>query len=149
MCLLGNPRKNKAKWEEVVMPSSDQNDVPVSVLEKATDLYIHQHCRILYESIKLCLTSRNSDTRKSRYKLACEQYGALIRVRKYADQKQRLIVNKAIDDFLKTDDLYHHPNRVRSSEEIQTEKRKHDEFWEGFAITEMIEIFSEDFKKEN
>lgn len=70
-------------------------------------------------------------------------------MRKYADQKQCLIVNKAIDDFLKADDFYHHPNRVRSSEEIQTEKRKHDEFWEGFAMVEMIEIFSEDFKKGN
>ena len=127
MCLFSNPRKNKAKWASVVMPSSDQSDIPVSVLEKATDLYIQQHCRILYESIKLCLTSKNPDIRKSRYKLACEQYGALIRVRKYADQKQRLVVNKAIDDFLKADDLYHHPNRVRSSEKIQTEKRKHDE----------------------
>ena len=63
-------------------------------------------------------------------------------MRKYADQKQRLIVNKAIVDFLKADDLYHHPNRVRSSEEIQTVKRKHGEFWEGFVIAEMIEIFS-------
>ena len=30
--------RNEAKWASVVMTSSDQNDIPVSVLEKATTL---------------------------------------------------------------------------------------------------------------
>lgn len=66
-------------------------------------------------------------------------------MRKYADKKQRSAVKKAIDDFVKSDDLYRHPNRADAIAAIQSKQKKKDEFWEGFAMTEMIEIFSEDF----
>lgn len=43
-------------------------NAPDNVLEKllkdATSMYISQHSRILYESMKLFLTSKNKETRK-------------------------------------------------------------------------------------
>lgn len=40
MGLFSIPRNNKKKWASVVMPSSNGDDVEISVLEAATDLYI-------------------------------------------------------------------------------------------------------------
>lgn len=138
MGLFFNAKNNKEKWSSVVMPSSNAKEIPTATLEAATALFVQQHVRILAESIRLFLTSKNKDTRKSRYQLACQHYGELIRVRPYTTKDQRKIVDKAIDDFVKADDLHRHPNRA------QVKKAKNDDFWETYAMFEMLDIFSGD-----
>ena len=124
----------------MVMPSSNAKEIPTATLEAATALFIQQHARILAESIRLFLTSKNKDTRKSRYQLACQHYGELSKVRPYTTKEQRKIVDKAIDDFVKADDLYRHPNRAQA----KTKQPKNDDFWETYAMFEMLDIFSGD-----
>jgi len=139
MGLFGS-KKNTEKWASVVMPTS-KGPVPESVLEAATKLYIEQHVRILEESIQLFLTSKNKDTRKSRYKLACEHYGALSKIKKYAGRNQRKFIDSKIDAFVKADDIYRHPARAKAV----ASQKKNDDFWEAYGIAEMIEIFSDDW----
>lgn len=100
--------------------------------------FCSEACTHPCQSIQLFLTSKNEDTRKSRYQLACQHYGELGKVRPYMTEEQRKIVDMAIDDFVKADDLYRHPNRV------QVKKAKNDDFWETYVIFEMMEIFSGD-----
>ena len=140
MGLFFNAKNNKEKWASVVMPSSNAKEIPTATLEAATALFVQQHVRILAESIRLFLTSKNKDTRKSRYQLACQHYGELSKVRPYTTKEQRKIVDKAIDDFVKADDLYRHPNRAQA----KTKQPKNDDFWETYAMFEMLDIFSGD-----
>ena len=67
-------------------------------LDAVTDLFIQRHGRILYESIHLVLTSKNAGTKKSRYKLACVHYRALVGVQKYANKNQKKAIHQSIDD---------------------------------------------------
>ena len=120
------------------MPSSNWKEISTATLEAATALFVQQHVRILVDSIQLFLTSKNKEIRKSRYQLACQHYGELNRVHPYTTKEQRKIVDKTIDAFVKADDLYRHPNRA------QVKKAKNDDFWETYAIFEMMEIFSGD-----
>ena len=60
--------------------------------------------------------------------------------RVYTTKEQRKIVDKAIDDFVKADDLYRHPNRAQA----KTKQPKNDDFWETYAMFEMLDIFSGD-----
>ena len=121
-----------------MMPSSNWKEISTATLEAATAFFVQQHVRILVDSIQLFLTSKNKEIRKSRYQLACQHYGELNRVHPYTTKEQRKIVDKAIDDFVKADDLYRHPNRA------QVKKAKNDDFWETYAIFEIMEIFSGD-----
>ncbi len=68
-----------------------------ALLKKATDIYITQHIRILNDSVNLVLTSKNKKTQAERYELALQHYGALTKVQKYADRKQKKAINDAQD----------------------------------------------------
>lgn len=90
MCLFGNPRKKIEKWAPLVMEGYVPGmPVEEEFLDAATTLYIQQHARILYESIHLVLTSKNEETRKSRYALAQKQFAALVKIKKYANKSRR------------------------------------------------------------
>lgn len=74
-------------------------------LDDAATLYIQQHARILYDSIHLVLTSKNEDTRKSRYALARKQFAALTKIKKYASKEHRIGLNQALNNFLNMEDI--------------------------------------------
>ena len=76
-------------------------EIDEKLLEEATALYVPQHSRILYDSIRLVMDSKNKETRKSRYQLAQTHIGALLRVKKYGNREQKKAINKAMDDFAK------------------------------------------------
>ncbi len=145
MGLFGNARNDKKTWASVVMPETDRKlDIPVQVLEHATNSYIQQHLRILNESIGIVLSTKNADTRKSRFDLCVMHYGALIKVKKYADKQQKKEINKAIDSFCAMEDQYRHPNRAVAQEQLAQRKQKKDEFWEDVGVMEMVDIFMDD-----
>lgn len=60
-----------------------------ALLEKATDSYINQHIRILEESVRLVMESKNSRTREDRYELSLQHFDALSKIQKYADKNQK------------------------------------------------------------
>ena len=142
MGLFGNSRKNKEKWASIVMPEAKAGaEIDEKLLEEATALYVSQHSRILYDSIRLVMTSKNKETRKSRYQLAQTHIGALLRVKKYGNREQKQEISKALDDFVKMEDYYKHPNREALREKAAMKQKKKDEFWEAYGTMEMIDIF--------
>ena len=142
MELFGNSRKNIEKWASIVMPEAKARaEIDEKLLEEATALYMSQHSRILYDSIRLVMTSKNKETRKSRYQLAETHIGALLRVKKYGDREQKQAISKALDDFVKMEDYYKHPNREALREKAAMKQKKKDEFWEAYGTMEMIDIF--------
>lgn len=142
MILFGNSRKDKNKWASVVMDQI-QPDIEISeeILEAATEIYINQHIRILYESIEIALSSKNTKIKKSRYELAENQYRALLKIQKYADKNQKKVIHQAIDDFIVMEDNYKHPNRAKQDAMRAQKQMKKDEFWEAYGTMEMIDIF--------
>ncbi len=71
-------------------------------------------------------------------------YGALIKVKKYADNQQKKEINKAIDSFCAMEDQYRHPNRAVAQEQLAQRKQKKDEFWEDVGVMEMVDVFMDD-----
>lgn len=142
MILFGNSRKDKNKWASVVMDQI-QPDIEISeeILEAATEIYINQHIRILYESIEIALSSKNTKIKKSRYELAENQYRALLKIQKYADKNQKKVIHQAIDDFIVMEDNYKHSNRAKQDAMRAQKQMKKDEFWEAYGTMEMIDIF--------
>lgn len=90
MGIFGNPRKNKDAWAAIVMEDTQPGaKIDEKMLDMATELYVKQRIRILYESIKLIYSSENKNTRKNRYELAREHYCALLKVQKFANKEQK------------------------------------------------------------
>lgn len=90
MGLFGLSWKEKETWASIVIqgikPDMQVDDV---LLKNATESYICQHIRILEESVRLVLESKNNKTREDRYELALQHFSALSKIRKYADKNQK------------------------------------------------------------
>lgn len=143
MCLFGNPRKKIEKWAPLVMEGYVPGmSVEEEFLDAATTLYIQQHARILYESIHLVLTSKNEETRKSRYALAQKQFAALVKIKKYANKEQKIGLNQALNDFLNMEDMYRHPDRIPEIQRKANKRQMKQNFWDVYAQGEMLDIFS-------
>lgn len=140
-------QNTKEKWVEVVMPESSVDEMNDQLLSCATDAYIQQHCRILYQNIRIFSHAKNEEKRQSGFAIACKEYGALIRVRKFTDRKQKQVVNKAIADFIEADDQYHHP--VFSDMEYIKQKNNREAFWNGVAQEEFFVDFMDDLFRKN
>ena len=144
MSILNNKRNNKEKWTSVVLPSSTDTDLSTEELDVATDLYIQEYSGLLSKSIQQFLKTQDSEIRKSYYKMACQYYGKLSRVRPFTEKEQRKLVNDAIDQFVKADGLYWHPNRSLQPEKINNRKQHKEEFWSGVAEEEFFVDFMDD-----
>lgn len=144
MGLFSNPRKKIEKWAPIVMEGYvPEMPVEEEFLDAATSLYIQQHARILYDCIRLVCTSKNWKTKQERYELACKKYGALSKVRKYANKEQKQIIDRAIDDFIQMQDIYKHPKKYAPIEyEESNSKQMKEDFWDVYAQGEMLDIFS-------
>lgn len=142
MGLFGNPRNKKDKWAKLVVANAKPGmDFDEEFLDAATTMYIQQHTRILYDSIRLVLNSKNENTRKERFKLAQEKFGALVAIKKYANKEQKKEINRALDDFLKMEDMYKHPGKKQNAA-FDKKKQLKEDFWEVYAQGEMLDIFS-------
>ena len=145
MGLFGNPRKNKDKWAQIVITGDlPSEEISEELLIKATEAYISQHLRRLYESINLLTSTKNKATRKSRYELANKDYVALLKVYKYCDKKQKKILDQATNDFLDAEDSYKYPHRAEQGAKLEAKRREREEFWETYGMMEMIDIFCDD-----
>lgn len=144
MGVFGNSRKKIEKWAPIVMEGYTPGmAVDEEFLDAATTLYIQQHARILYDCIRLVCTSKNGRTKTERYEQACKKYGALSKVRKYANKEQKQIIDRAIDDFIQMQDIYKHPKKYSPIEYNEdNSKQMKDDFWDVYAQGEMLDIFS-------
>lgn len=143
MGLFGNPRKKKDKWASVVVSGYTQGmPIDEATLDTATTLYIQQHAKVLYDCIHLVLTSKNEETRKSRYTLAQKEFAALVKVKKYAGKEQKIGINQALNDFFNMEDMYRHPDRISEIQRKGQKRQMKQDFWDVYAQGEMMDIFS-------
>lgn len=60
-----------------------------ALLKNATEIYITQHIRILEDSVRIVMESKNQKTREERYDLSLQHFDALSKIQKYADKAQK------------------------------------------------------------
>ena len=143
MGLFGNPRKKIEKWAPLVMEGYVPGmPVEEEFLDAASTLCIQQHARNLYDCIHLVLTSKNEETRKTRYALAQKQFAALVKIKKYASKEQKIGLNQALNDFLNMEDMYRHPDRIPEIQRKANKRQMNQDFWDVYAQREMLDIFS-------
>ena len=146
MGLFGLSRKET--WASIVIqgikPSMQIDD---DFLKNATEIYISQHIRILEDSVRLVMESKNQKTRKERYDLSLRHFEALSKIQKYADKKQKKRIADAQDQFMIMNEHYKHPERIRKQEKQGWKKQKRDAFWETYGTMEILDDIFEDHKK--
>ena len=87
MGLFGLSRKEKEILASIVIQGIKPDmQIDDGLLKNATEIYINQHIRILEESARLVLESKNNKTREDRYELALQHFSTLSKIRKYADK---------------------------------------------------------------
>ena len=92
------------------------------LLKNATEIYINQHIRILEESARLVLESKNNKTREDRYELALQHFSTLSKIRKYADKNQKKRIADAQDYFMIMNEHYKHPETYQKTGKAEIEK---------------------------
>lgn len=116
MGLFGLTRKEKETWTSIVIqglkPGMQIDDV---LLKNATDTYITQHIRILEDSVRIVMESKNQKTREERYDLSLQHFDALLKVQKYADKTQKKRIADAQDHFMIIINIESKKNRSRKS----------------------------------
>lgn len=116
MGLFGLTRKEKETWTSIVIqglkPGMQIDDV---LLKNATDTYITQHIRILEDSVRIVMESKNQKTREERYDLSLQHFDALLKVQKYADKTQKKRIADAQDHFMIMNEYYKHRKQENRS----------------------------------
>lgn len=118
-----------------------------ALLKNATEIYISQHIRILEDSVRLVMESKNQKTREERYDLSLQHFDALSKIQKYADKKQKKRIADAQDQFMIMNENYKHPERIRKQEKQDRKKKKRDDFWETYGTMEILDDILGDHKK--
>ena len=136
MGLLGLSRKQKETWASIVIQGIKPGmQIDDALLKNATEIYISQHIRILEDSVRLVMESKNQKTREERYDLSLQHFDALSKIQKYADQ------------FMIMNENYKHPERIRKQEKQDRKKKKRDDFWETYGTMEILDDILGDHKK--
>ena len=89
-------KKDKAEWAATVFsqPPKDPENIPEEQLIAATGMMIAQHKRIILESAGIVKTTRNQNTRTERLELCKSHYQELLKLERFADQKQKEMIKE-------------------------------------------------------
>lgn len=148
MGLFGLSRKEKETWASIVIQGIKPGmQIDDALLKNATEIYISQHIRILEDSIRLVMESKNQKTREERYDLSLQHFDALSKIQKFADKKQKKRIVDAQDQFIIMNEHYKYPERIRKQEKQEWKKQKRDAFWEIYGTMEILDDIFENHKK--
>ena len=89
-------KKDKAEWAATVFsqPPKNPEKLPEAQLIDATGMMISQHKRIIIESAGTVKTTRNKNTRTERLELCKSHYQELLKLERFADQKQKEMIKE-------------------------------------------------------
>ena len=89
-------KKDKAVWAAMVFsqPARHPEKIPEEQLIAATGMMISQHKRIIIESAGTVKTTRNKNTRTERLELCKSHYQELLKLERFADQKQKEMIKE-------------------------------------------------------
>lgn len=125
MGLFGLSRKEKEAWTAIVIQGKKSGmQIDEAFLKNATEIYITQHIRILEDSIRIVMKSKNQKTREERYDLSLQHFDALSKIQKYADKAQKKRIADAQDYFMIMNEYYKHPDYIRNKEKQKRKKQK-------------------------
>ena len=145
MGLFGLSRKEKEIWASIVIQRIKPDmQIDDGLLKNATEIYINQYIRILEESARLVLESKNNKTREDRYELALQHFSTLSKIRKYADKNQKKRIADAQDYFMIMNEHYKHPERIRKREKQKLKRQKRDSFLEDYGTMEILDDIFDD-----
>lgn len=145
MGLFGLSRKEKEIWASIVIQRIKPDmQIDDGLLKNATEIYINQHIRILEESARLVLESKNNKTREDRYELALQHFSTLSKIRKYADKNQKKRIADAQDYFMIMNEHYKHPERIIKQEKQKLKRQKRDSFLEAYGTMEILDDIFDD-----
>ena len=145
MGLFGLSRKEKEIWASIVIQRIKPDmQIDDGLLKNATEIYINQHIRILEESARLVLESKNNKTREDRYELALQHFSTLSKIRKYADKNQKKRIADAQDYFMIMNEHYKHPERIRKQEMQTLKRQKRDSCVEAYGTMEILDDIFDD-----
>lgn len=93
---LFRKKKDKAEWAAMVFsqPPKHPEKIPEEQLIAATGIMIAQHKRIILESAEIVRTTRNQNTRTERLELCKAHYQELLKLERFADQKQKEMIKE-------------------------------------------------------
>ena len=93
---LYRKKKDKAEWAAMVFsqPPKHSEKIPEEQLIAATGMIISQHKRIILESAGIVKTTRNKNTRTERLELCKSHYQELLKLERFADQKQKEMIKE-------------------------------------------------------
>ena len=88
--------KDKAEWAALVFARvpSHPEDIPEEQLREATGIMIAQHKRIILENAEIVRTTWNQSTRAERLDLCKVHYQELLKLERFADQKQKEMIKE-------------------------------------------------------
>ena len=89
-------KKDKAEWAAMVFsqPPKDPENIPEEQLIAATGMMISQHKRIILESAGIVKPTQNNNTRTERLELCKSHYQELLKLERFADQKQKEMIKE-------------------------------------------------------
>lgn len=88
--------KDKAEWTALVFSKapSHPEEIPEEQLHAATGIMIAQHKRIILENAEIVRTTGNQSTRTERLDLCKVHYQEILKLERFADQKQRDMIKE-------------------------------------------------------
>lgn len=122
MGLFGLSKKEKDAWIAIVIQGKKSGmQIDEALLKNATEIYITHHIRILEDSVRIVMESKNQKTREERYDLSLQHFDALSKIqKKYADKAQKNRIADAQNHFMIMNEYYKH----RKQEKQERKKQK-------------------------
>ncbi len=89
----------KRKWAKVIYVNQVRHpeSVPDEQLREATEMQVVRRHQIIMESVDIIRKTRNDETRQSRTDVCKQHLTYLMRLRPFADKRQRAMIEDCID----------------------------------------------------
>ena len=145
---LFKKKVNQEQWASLVIKGY-QKGMPIDeqILKEATHSYVMQRSRIANESLDLAVNSPDQKTRAIRQSLVREQARELQKLRPYATDEDRIIVDTIAFNAKWMEETVNGENATDIQTRRNLKKAKKDAFWDVQGQMDMIDVFSEDWKK--
>ena len=145
---LFKKKMNQEQWASLVIKGY-QKGMPVDeqILKEATHSYVMQRSRIANESLDLAVNSSDPETRAMRQDLIREQAKELQRLRQYATAEDQIIIDTIAFNANWMEETVNGENTADIQTRRNLKKAKKEAFWDVQGQMDMIDVFSEDWKK--
>ena len=139
---------NTEQWASLVIKGY-QKGMPVDeqILREAMHSYVMQRSRIANESLDPVVNSTDPETKAMRQDLVREQARELQKLRPYATDEDRIIIDTITFNAKWMEETVNGEKAADIQTQRNLKKAKKEAFWDVQGQMDMIDVFSEDWKK--